>query len=416
MNWKKKKKRRKNNEKNISGASLSTPNNQKKSYGRPKSAEPGSPLLRRALSPDRLHPRSAENKTSISPLANTVVRVTPRLTKAQSTLSESLDEAAETQSRDPGDGPKCSEKKLCMDTKQVSEYTKLTHGISINIASVSLSNSCGSTQLPRIAEEKDSPTGTKSEEKEILEKNTNSFFNNPLPCSSHLSQHHERQASLDSGSKANESSFSSSRTAATTSTPAPSSATPATASFDSNLQNSSKATSIETRLKTTVSSSTPHFGNVPWRRNNEFETTTTTHQLSKLTVHEAKSSTKSKPETDPRKILKRSKPDSADVSSQPTTSVAEKTSLDDKCNKWSCRWLSIRCFHFSEKIMLFIENRWKGSSFLVLVRFIHYVNYSSSRWVELNGKVSQKSHQGLAGFCDTFRFFSQFLVSFPVDV
>lgn len=64
------------------GACLSTPNSQKKGYGRPKSAEPGSPLLRRALSPDRLHPRSAENKTSISPLA-TVVKVTPRVTIAQ---------------------------------------------------------------------------------------------------------------------------------------------------------------------------------------------------------------------------------------------------------------------------------------------------------------------------------------------
>lgn len=35
---------------------------------RPKSAEPGSPLLRRALSPDRLHPRSAEKNLGISPL------------------------------------------------------------------------------------------------------------------------------------------------------------------------------------------------------------------------------------------------------------------------------------------------------------------------------------------------------------
>jgi hypothetical protein len=47
----------------------------KKSFSRPKSAEPssaGSPLLRRALSPDRLHPRSAEGKkpASISPLCS----------------------------------------------------------------------------------------------------------------------------------------------------------------------------------------------------------------------------------------------------------------------------------------------------------------------------------------------------------
>lgn len=40
----------------------------KNSFSRPKSAEPGSPLLRRALSPDRLHPRAAENKCVISPL------------------------------------------------------------------------------------------------------------------------------------------------------------------------------------------------------------------------------------------------------------------------------------------------------------------------------------------------------------
>lgn len=41
----------------------------KTSFARPKSAEPSSPLLRRALSPDRLHPRSAaETKCSISPL------------------------------------------------------------------------------------------------------------------------------------------------------------------------------------------------------------------------------------------------------------------------------------------------------------------------------------------------------------
>merc|ERR1719507_2136936 len=47
----------------------------KKSFSRPKSAEPssaGSPLLRRALSPDRLHPRSAEGKkvAAISPLCS----------------------------------------------------------------------------------------------------------------------------------------------------------------------------------------------------------------------------------------------------------------------------------------------------------------------------------------------------------
>uniref|UniRef100_A0A0K2V2B8 non-specific serine/threonine protein kinase n=1 Tax=Lepeophtheirus salmonis TaxID=72036 RepID=A0A0K2V2B8_LEPSM len=71
-----------------------TPNNgTKKSFNRPKSAEPGSPLLRRALSPDRLHPRSAEGKKSvvaaISPLCNpsckVVVSTTPKLTISTTT-------------------------------------------------------------------------------------------------------------------------------------------------------------------------------------------------------------------------------------------------------------------------------------------------------------------------------------------
>lgn len=115
---------------------------QKKSYGRPKSAEPGSPLLRRALSPDRLHPRSAEAKpSSISPLANCAVaklttKPQPELADARVCASDThLDESCDVENQD------CS---------------KLTHGISINIA-----NTSSSSQLPRIAEEKDSPTGSK---------------------------------------------------------------------------------------------------------------------------------------------------------------------------------------------------------------------------------------------------------------
>lgn len=150
------------------GVCLSTPNSQKKGYGRPKSAEPGSPLLRRALSPDRLHPRSAENKTSISPLANTVVKVTPRVTIAQSSHSETSDEAGDG-FKEAGDAK--SEKKV--PSEQKADYSKLTHGISINLGNVSMSNSCAGTQLPRIAEEKDSPTGSKADDytsKEISEK------------------------------------------------------------------------------------------------------------------------------------------------------------------------------------------------------------------------------------------------------
>ncbi|XP_015594405.1 microtubule-associated serine/threonine-protein kinase 3 isoform X2 [Cephus cinctus] len=146
------------------GVSLSTPNTQKKGYGRPKSAEPGSPLLRRALSPDRLHPRSAESKTSISPLANSVVKVTPRVTIAQTFHTESTDENTDSVSKESNDSK--SEKKSSNSEQKVgtADYSKLAHGISINIANVGMSNSCGSTQLPRIAEEKDSPTGSKSDD------------------------------------------------------------------------------------------------------------------------------------------------------------------------------------------------------------------------------------------------------------
>ncbi|XP_015123997.1 microtubule-associated serine/threonine-protein kinase 3 isoform X3 [Diachasma alloeum] len=144
------------------GVSLSTPASQKKTYGRPKSAEPGSPLLRRALSPDRLHPRSAENKTSISPLANSVVRVTPRVTIAQTSHPESSEEIPpETASKDPHESKSDSKKSI---EQKPTEYSKMSHGISISIPSVGHSNSCGPTQLPRIAEEKDSPTGAKGED------------------------------------------------------------------------------------------------------------------------------------------------------------------------------------------------------------------------------------------------------------
>ncbi|TRY75715.1 hypothetical protein TCAL_08679 [Tigriopus californicus] len=67
-----------------------TPGSAKKSFNRPKSAEPGSPLLRRALSPDRIHPRS-DGKKSISPLCNpqcmVVVSTSPKLTISTQSLT-----------------------------------------------------------------------------------------------------------------------------------------------------------------------------------------------------------------------------------------------------------------------------------------------------------------------------------------
>ncbi|XP_055620201.1 microtubule-associated serine/threonine-protein kinase 3 isoform X2 [Toxorhynchites rutilus septentrionalis] len=50
----------------------------KKGFPRAKTAEPSSPLLRRALSPDRLHPRSAESKCVLSPLCCNTPLKTPR--------------------------------------------------------------------------------------------------------------------------------------------------------------------------------------------------------------------------------------------------------------------------------------------------------------------------------------------------
>lgn len=76
------------------GSNLSiTPS--KKSFSRPKSTEPstaGSPLLRRALSPDRLHPRSAEGKkpTTISPLCSKAIGGTKHSYSSSSTNTSPL--------------------------------------------------------------------------------------------------------------------------------------------------------------------------------------------------------------------------------------------------------------------------------------------------------------------------------------
>ena len=70
-----------------------TPN--KKSFSRPKSTEPnsaGSPLLRRALSPDKLHPRSAESKKpgSISPLCSKAMLGSGKLSYSSATNTSPL--------------------------------------------------------------------------------------------------------------------------------------------------------------------------------------------------------------------------------------------------------------------------------------------------------------------------------------
>jgi microtubule-associated serine/threonine kinase len=95
-------------------------------------------------------------------LANTVVKVTPRVTIAQSSHnSGEISDESNDSLKETSDGAKIDQKMPC---EQKADYSKLAHNISINLSNVSMSNSCGSTQLPRIAEEKDSPTGIKSDD------------------------------------------------------------------------------------------------------------------------------------------------------------------------------------------------------------------------------------------------------------
>ena len=184
------------------GSSLTPVSSNKKSFNRPKSAEPGSPLLRRALSPDRLHPRSAEGKTksvpsTISPLCNmdlkvnmtiaprvtitsqhsTIVVKEPSITYPRSvsgkheTIPESNTHKIETNDlirsmsgemgisgHDKTNSP--NYKILPLDEKIRGENCRLSLS---SLGSTSSQNSAERTSqpLPRIAEEKDSPTGAK---------------------------------------------------------------------------------------------------------------------------------------------------------------------------------------------------------------------------------------------------------------
>ncbi|KAK7861662.1 hypothetical protein R5R35_006574 [Gryllus longicercus] len=203
------------------GTSLTTPGSGgKKGFNRPKSAEPGSPLLRRALSPDRLHPRSAESKvkpisTSISPLCNTALKVTvsaaprvtitsqsppvssrpppeyasgveqvvtskppehPHLSRATRDLPADKvltypEQRVERRERKSGSeasllplaqGLVSQEHVLHCTALSASDYLKIEHRNSANVSTVVPSDR--TTQpLPRIAEEKDSPTNSKDD-------------------------------------------------------------------------------------------------------------------------------------------------------------------------------------------------------------------------------------------------------------
>lgn len=239
------------------GSSLSTPGSgTKKGFGRPKSGEPGSPLLRRALSPDRLHPRSAETKgksasSSISPLCNPValkvtVSTAPRVTITSQSPPLNRTNLEQTESMlisKPPEHPLLSRRD--QDKNQIfpesfqrrerkhinpintnenvsfspadeacAEYLK----ISANSVSV-VSSDRTSQHLPRIAEEKDSPTGSshdvisplKEKSKESHETNNsgkllqnqnitrNQFFEFKNNLKIHSNQNHSNYSTATSG-------------------------------------------------------------------------------------------------------------------------------------------------------------------------------------------------------------------------
>lgn len=136
----------------------------KKGFNRPKSAEPGSPsLLRRALSPDRLHPRSAEAKskacpTTISPLCDPALKVTistlPRVTiTSKSPPVHKVNVDCESVKSKPPEHPH-KDKGRNPDSEHLGMVEPEKDYIPISSAS---------QPLPRIAEEKDSPTAIKDD-------------------------------------------------------------------------------------------------------------------------------------------------------------------------------------------------------------------------------------------------------------
>lgn len=143
-------------------------NSKKAGFARTKSAEPSSPLLRRALSPDRLHPRSAETK--ISPLC-----CSPPI-KQQTQHQHPRVVGGTWRPGAAGGGTTAG---VCASQQQVQEETQrltatgtttsvvpaATGGTSANSGDSQTSNNIVAIPsncelLPRIAEEKDSPTST----------------------------------------------------------------------------------------------------------------------------------------------------------------------------------------------------------------------------------------------------------------
>lgn len=189
---------------------------QKKSFARPKSAEPSSPLLRRALSPDRLHPRSAENKCSISPLCCSATNATTIQTQRPAagvwrTNTSSSNQSCSTSgglitplnnSVVAGDAINNHSMSLVDRSQHFLEsyadsFDDQLDGVNlsnIRAIGVTVNNSCAAQMttapstsnltlslqqpgelLPRIAEEKDSPTNVAT--LEVISSNAREFTN-----------------------------------------------------------------------------------------------------------------------------------------------------------------------------------------------------------------------------------------------
>lgn len=129
----------------------------KKSFARPKSAEPSSPLLRRALSPDRLHPRSAEiNKCVLSPLCcNAPIKTNQRPASGVWRPSSATTVVAATSIV-----ATITEKHELETEPAAPPPSPQTVGGGSMQQPLSLSLTQPGELLPRIAEEKDSPTSS----------------------------------------------------------------------------------------------------------------------------------------------------------------------------------------------------------------------------------------------------------------
>ncbi|XP_044740959.1 microtubule-associated serine/threonine-protein kinase 2 isoform X2 [Chrysoperla carnea] len=181
----------------------SSPSQNKKSYVRPKSAEPGSPLLRRALSPDRLHPRSAEGKcTLISPLCSSTSGSVSRVStstggvwRAASVITTTTTSTSSSSTSTFTSGISCTTNTNPVTCTSNSNYITIPatctvdkdnkHAQNNEYLDSSMQNSdnqqasqlslalVGPNELlPRIAEEKDSPTNSNQENPPSLTTNS----------------------------------------------------------------------------------------------------------------------------------------------------------------------------------------------------------------------------------------------------